>query len=504
MRGLDNRDEESRRIEILDLYPVDDAASEQLDRIARLAALSCNAPFGLVSIVEADRQKFVGKSGIELRETSRADSFCAHCMMTDTAMIVPDATRDERFRDNPLVTGPPAIRFYAGFPLRSPEGQPLGAICIIDTEPRADLEDAQAEALETLAEVVLSILEAIRTDALSRAVQSHSLNRVAELEQRFAVLADSLPQLVWSTLPDGQADYFNRPWCEFTGLRPESSFGTGWLGFLHPEDSASAAQAWDRSVESNDDYETRYRLRRHDGVYRWVVARGHPLHDSHGRVIRWIGTCTDINDEMAAADALELLSQELSHRIKNIFAVIGGLISLSSRNHPDASDFAGELYGRILALGRAHAFIGSRGSIGARPQDVSLKGILTEIFAPYLDDQTQRMRIGGDDIAIDDRSATPLALVFHELATNSAKYGAIANENGTVQIMLVAGDPVRMKWLETGIGASGKKSTSGFGSRLIEMSIERQLGGEYAKHWTNGDLQIEIAIPRKNLSRDLI
>jgi PAS domain S-box-containing protein len=497
----EGKDAEAERQRIVGLYPLEQLGSRQLDRVARLAALSCNAPIGLVSIVEAQRQIFVGKSGLDVCETSRKDSFCAHCMMGESAMIVPDATRDERFRLNPLVTGAPAIRFYAGHPLISPEGQPLGAICIIDTEPREGLNEAQAEALETLAQVVLSILEGMRTEAETRAAQTQSLIKVAELERRFAVLADSLPQLVWSTLPDGRSDYFNRPWCEFTGLPAEASFGTGWLSLLHPEDAPGAAHTWNRSVRSTEDYEIRYRLRRHDGAYRWVIARGHPLHDSEGKVTRWIGTCTDIHDEMAAADSLELVSQELTHRIKNIFAVIGGLVSLSSRNHPQAADFARELYDRILALGRAHTFIGSPGSRDASSLHGGLKGMLGELLSPYIDDVGGRIVVRGDDITIDDRSATPLALVFHELATNSAKYGGIASATGSVEITLRAGDPLRLIWTETGVPVSGKNKAPGFGSRLIDMSIERQLGGEYSTRWADGALVIEIAIPMKNLSR---
>lgn len=501
MTDREGNDAEAERQRIVGLYPLDPEGSEQLDRIARLAALSCNAPIGLVSIVEADRQIFVGKSGLAVCETSRADSFCAHCMMGEAAMIVPDATLDERFRLNPLVTGAPAIRFYAGHPLISPEGQPLGAICVIDSKPREGLSGAQSEALETLAQVVLSTLEGMRADAAVKAAQSQSLIRVAELEQRFAVLADSLPQLVWSTLPDGRSDYFNGPWCEFTGLPAEASYGTGWLSLLHPEDAPGAAHTWNRSVRSNEPYEIRYRLRRHDGVYRWVIARGHPLHDGEGNVIRWIGTCTDIHDEMAAADSLELLSQELTHRIKNIFAVIGGLVSLSSRNHPEAADFARELYDRILALGRAHAFIGSPGGRDASSLHGGFKGMLTELLAPYIDKAGGRIVVKGDDLIIDDRSATPLALVFHELATNSAKYGGIASETGTVEITLSAGDPLRLTWTETGVAVSGENKAPGFGSRLIDMSVQRQLGGSYTTRWIDGDLNIEIAIPLQNLSR---
>lgn len=501
MNPGDGIDAETANSSLLGTQRHEAGGLDQLDRIARLAALSCDAPVGLVSIVDADRHVLVGKSGLEVCETSQTDSFCAHCLSEASALIVSDASLDRRFLDNPLVTGPPSIRFYAGRPLVSPDGHKLGALCVMDSKPRDGLTPAQSEALETLADLVLSILEALRIDASSRAAQSWSLDKVAELEQRFAVLADSLPQMVWSTLPDGQADYFNKPWCEFTGLPQEASFGGGWLTVLHPEDAPSAAHAWDCSIRSELDYELRYRLKRKDGDYRWVIARGHPLHDAQGAVIRWIGTCTDIHDEMATADTLELLSQELSHRIKNIFSVICGLVSLSSRNHPDAADFSHELYNRILALGRAHAFIGRHGSREGDARHGGLRELLAELLTPYLDDRVERIVVRGDDITIDDRSATPLALVFHELATNSAKYGAIASQAGSIEIILAQGDPVRMTWIERGVKASGGQRSAGFGSRLIDMSIERQLGGEYRKTWGDDGLTVEITVPRENLSR---
>lgn len=498
MIGVHDPSEERERTKVLSQHPLDAAGSDQLDRIARLAAISCDAPIGLVSIVESDRQVFAGKSGLDVFATSGADSFCAHCVSGRDPMVVPDATRDPRFAGNPLVTGAPDIRFYAGHPVVSPDGRALGTICIVDRKPRASLSDSQTEALRTLAHVVASLLDGLRADACRRVDQSRSLSMVAELEQRFAVLADSLPQLVWSALPDGMSDYFNRPWCEFTGSPAAVSHGTGWLSFVHPDDVPVAADAWDKAVGSGDDYEVRYRLRRHDGVHRWVIARGHSLRDEQGVVIRWIGTCTDIDDEMATADALELLSQELGHRIKNIFSVIGGLVSLSSRSHPDAGGFARELYDRILALGRAHGYIGSRTDASSHG---GLKGLLAELLSPFGGAGEDRIAITGDDIAIDDRSGTPLALVFHELATNSAKYGAIASEHGRIGIHLVAGDPVRMTWIETGIETTGRSAKSGFGSSLIDMSITRQLGGYHSRNWGLDTLRMEITIPSANLSR---
>ena len=501
MSSQTRSDAETERLRILDQYPLDRSDENRLNRIARLAAEICNAPIGLVSIVEENRQVFIGRAGLDVCETAREQSFCAHAMGQAAAMVVNDAARDDRFAANPLVTGDLGIRFYAGQPLVSPEGQPLGALCVIDHSPRDGLTSQQADALATLGELVMSLLEGLRADAQAELARSQSLIQVAELEQRFAVLADSLPQLVWSTPPDGLSDYFNGPWVDFTGLPAQSSYGTGWLSLLHPEDAPVAAQAWSRAVTAGRSYEVRYRLRRHDGAYRWVIARGLPLFDRDGRVMRWIGTCTDIDDEMANADALELLSQELHHRIKNIFAVIGGLVSLSSRSHPDAADFAAELYGRILALGRAHAFIGSPGSRSDETVHGGLKGMLADLLSPYMISGSNRITITGDEIAIDDRSATPLALVFHELATNSAKYGALGADDGTVEIALSAGDPVCLRWIEKGISRTGEAMPGGFGTRLIDMSIKRQLGGQYETTWGESSLELAISIPLANVER---
>lgn len=497
----DRSDAEAERLRILGQYPLERTDESRLNGIARLAAQICETPVALVSIVGEDRLAFIGKVGYPLCEGVKDNSFCSHVLDCETAMVVNDATKDPRFAENPLVTQESGIRFYAGLPLVTPEGQRIGALCVIDIVPRDGLTPAQMESLATLGELVMSLLDALRADAQAQKARDQSMIQLAELEQRFAVLSDSLPQLVWSTPPDGLSDYFNKPWVEFTGLPAKASFGTGWLSLVHPEDAPVAAQAWTKAVGSAKSYEVRYRLRRHDGVYRWVIARGLPLFDAEGQVTRWIGTCTDIDDEMANADALELLSQELHHRIKNIFAVIGGLVSLSSRSHPGAADFAAELYGRILALGRAHAFIGSPGSRSDGTVHGGLKGMLGELLSPYIVAGSSRIAITGDEIAIDDRSATPLALVFHELATNSAKYGALGAESGTVEIALEDRDPVCLRWIEKGIAASGEKKVGGFGSRLIDMSIKRQLGGDYETQWGADSLELAMRIPSGNIER---
>jgi PAS domain S-box-containing protein len=124
-------------------------------------------------------------------------------------------------------------------------------------------------------------------------------------EARFRVLAESMPQLVWSTLPDGYCDYLSRQWIEYTGVPEAEHLGLGWLQAVHPDDRPTIAACWNAAVRGDADYDVKYRLRAGDGVYRWFAARGRPLHDEQGRMVRWFGTCTDITEIVQAREALE-------------------------------------------------------------------------------------------------------------------------------------------------------------------------------------------------------
>jgi PAS domain S-box-containing protein len=503
--GWSSRGAEARRRAILASYPLDRAdVSAHLDRLARLAATVCNAPIGLVSVIETDRQRFIGRSGTDLTETPREHAFCDHAMHMENCMVVADARLDARFQDNPLVTGAPGIRLYAGQPLHSSEGAPLGTLCIIDTALRAPPTEEQQDSLRTLADSVMALLERWRADTHSRAQAARSKTTIHDLEQRFQVLADVIPQLVWSTLPSGRLDYVNRLWCEFTGGPPEESYGERWMQFLHPDDVREVDRAWVEALDTGGAYETEYRLRRADGEYRWMLARGVPMLDQTEKVYRWIGTCTDIHEQKATSEQQELLTRELSHRIKNIFAVISGLIALSLRRHPELQTLGGDLQQRVLALGRAHDFVRPH-SEHSRPYQShsSLGGMLDSLMSAYQANPGERVIVRGGDVGIDDRSATPLALFFHELATNAAKYGALSVGEGKVEIEIDAGAPdcITLTWSETGGPPVQPPSQPGFGASLVEMSITRQLGGTLDYDWRKRGICVRARIPSEMMAR---
>jgi PAS domain S-box-containing protein len=145
-----------------------------------------------------------------------------------------------------------------------------------------------------------------------------------EVEQTLRFILDRLPQLVWSTRPDGYADFYNRRWYEYTGATPDVTRGGGWNDKLHPDDQQRAWERWKRSLESGEDYEIEYRFRRADGEYRWFLGRALPMRDETGRIVRWFGTCTDIDDQKRLEQQrAEVLAQaESTSRMKDEFLAI--------------------------------------------------------------------------------------------------------------------------------------------------------------------------------------
>ncbi len=181
---------EKQRLKVLWQYDVLDTIPEEVfDDLTELAARICEAPIALITLVDEDRQWFKSKVGISDNETSRDISFCAHAILQSDLFIVPDATKDQRFAHNPLVTSDPKIRFYAGAPLITPDGHALGTLCVIDKVPR-ELRPDQKTGLRVLARHVMTQLELRRrSQALAHAhkererAQSHLHKARAQLAE---------------------------------------------------------------------------------------------------------------------------------------------------------------------------------------------------------------------------------------------------------------------------------------------------------------------------------
>src|SRR5215831_12066795 len=175
---------EAGRLRALRSYKIlDTKPEERFDELTKLAALICGVPISLISLIDTDRQWFKSKFGLSLEETPRAQAFCTHAIMQPEMFVVPDATQDERFAQNPLVTGDLHVRFYAGAPLAARDGHLLGTLCVIDREPHT-LTDAQKEALKIVGRLVIANIE-LRNDVrelregLTREATERSVGRSA-------------------------------------------------------------------------------------------------------------------------------------------------------------------------------------------------------------------------------------------------------------------------------------------------------------------------------------
>ncbi len=184
--------ERQRQADLVALKILDTPPEERFDRIVRLAKAIFRVPIAYIALVDRDRQWFKAKEGLAAAQTGRAESFCGHAIMQDSVMIVPDAREDERFRDNPMVTGDPFVRFYAGQPLKSAAGNNVGTLCIVSSEART-LSDHEQWMLRELAALAQRELNLIETIAVQRELLAARQALADELAQAASYVRSLLP-----------------------------------------------------------------------------------------------------------------------------------------------------------------------------------------------------------------------------------------------------------------------------------------------------------------------
>ncbi len=486
-RILPTHADAERRLAALQSHHLADTRSEpELEALVRFAAHLCEAPAAAVNLLDRHAVRTIASVGLDRPMPLK---LVQRTVAAGRLSVAGDTHRDPALADVPY-------RFHVGVPLVS-DGVAIGTLAVLDPAPRAGLTPVQEEGLRLMADQVAVQFARRRVQREAEAAADTGALDATQVR----TVIDAIPQMVWSARPDGHHDFFNARWYEVTGTPEGSTDGEDWAALFHPDDRPESWRRWTRSLATGDPYEIEYRLRRRDGQYRWVLGRALPLRDDQGRIVRWFGTCTDIDDRKRLAEEREVVSQELSHRIKNIFSVISGLLAFAARDRPEARPFAAELRQRILALGRAHDFVRPHSRHSEPPHATDhLHGLVHEIMSPYGE---ERLTVTGDDVAIDDRSATPLALLVHELATNAAKYGALSTDAGRVTVTTRAdARTVTLCWEETGgPPVAVAPEHEGFGSRLIELSGARQLDAQVERDWRPGGLMLTLAIPRSALTR---
>lgn len=284
---------EDQRLNALYEYEILDTEFEEcFDNIAQIASQICDTPIALISLVDTNRQWFKAKIGLQERETSRDVSFCSHAILDPTeVLVVEDATQDQRFSNNTLVTSDPNIRFYAGAPLITPEGMALGTICVIDTHPRK-ISKEQLTSLRGLAREVMLHLELRIKVKLLSFVQNEALKS----EYAFKNMINISPQLIWTSGRDKKCNYFNQSWLAFTGRTLEQELGFGWTEGVHKNDLDRCLKTYETAFDQRIPFQMEYRLKTKDSEYKWVEDHGKPWFNERGEFQGYIGSCSDISE----------------------------------------------------------------------------------------------------------------------------------------------------------------------------------------------------------------
>jgi two-component sensor histidine kinase len=481
-RGLAH--DEDRRLRTLREYRILDTAAEPgFDRITKLVADLFDAPITLVSLIDDCRQWFKSSFGLDVPETPRDISFCQFVVSDDKPMVVTDASLDPRFKTNPLVTGAPDIRFYAGVPLRAYNGAVLGSLCVIDRRPRAMLTPQELERLEDFAAIIMVEAD-LRRISIERDAARHMLERALD----FSGVA------TWQLDPRTDHLQWRGAVAELWGADYETALTTAEQAFerIHPEDHGLVRAVLEESIANGTPYSVEHRILHPDKGMRWLSIRGDWDVASNDAMLT--GISLDITEQRNRRDNDTILMRELHHRMRNLFATVGAIISLTRHAATDVDDYVERISSRLDALNRAQNVL-----LGANFLTGSMHALLREVEAAF-----PRISWSGPDLELPENAVVAMALLFNELATNAVKHGALASDKGEVGVHWTqdaeseSDRHFRLVWTESGgTPVEGPPERTSFGTLLMERSVRNNLGGTIERRWEPGGLVVTIILPAR-------
>jgi PAS domain S-box-containing protein len=398
-----HKHEEQRIKSLYDLEILDTTPEQAFDDIVKIASQICEVPIALISLIDIDRQWFKSKIGIDAQETSRDLSFCGHAILKEEeVLIVENATRDERFFDNPLVTDNPHIRFYAGAPIVTQAGESLGTICVIDSKEKK-LTQQQIFCLQSLAREA-----AVQIELRSRTKKLEQLNTELRIsEARYKTLSDAAPLGIFHTDARGMCTYVNEKYSQISGLPFEECLGEGWSQAIHKEDRDLVYKKWYEAAVKDSEFQSTHRFVRSDESVSWCNVKAASIKEQ-GKIVGYIGTTDDITEQKLQSEKLIIATKaksdflaKMSHEIRTPMNGILGMAELLFETNLDTDQktllrdvdssarILLEIINDILDLSKIEA-----GHIELNPVNFSLQKLVDQYLA------TQQVRADKKHIQI--------------------------------------------------------------------------------------------------------
>jgi PAS domain S-box-containing protein len=267
-----------------------------------------------------------------------------------------------------------------------------------------------------------------------------------ESEARFRMLADTAPVMVWMSAPESGCTFFNKRWLEFCGRTMQVELGDGWLSGVHPNDQARCKETYRVAMQNRQPFTMEYRLRRKDGVYRWVVDTGVPRVDEDGVLVGYIGSCIDLTERKEMEDELrktvkekESLLREVHHRVKNNLQVISSLLNLqaASIKDPQIVQLFRECQVRISSIALLHETLHRSSDLSRIKMGEYFHTLTRHLFRSYgVDPQAIRLDVQVDDIELDIDTGVTCGLIVDELVSNCLKHAFGRGVKGHIGIEL--------------------------------------------------------------------
>ena len=352
----------------------------------------------------------------------------------------------------------------------------------------------------------------LRREIIERKLAEATLH---ESEERYRALFEMGPVAIYSCDASGVIQDFNSLSAELWGREPalgdknerfSGAFKMFWPdGSYMAHDQCPMSDVLSGKIPEARDVEVH--VERPDGTRITVLKNIRPVKNQRGEITGAINSFIDITERKHHEEQQELLLREMDHRVKNLFAIVGGMVTLSARSATTPKELAQTVQGRLGALASAHQLIRPRPSANqVAKQETTLGDLVREVLSPYADaagtaDST-RSEIDGPEIVVGAEAATNVALVVHELATNAAKYGALSVPGGRVRISwAVAKGRVALSWEEKGGPViTGPPEREGFGSVLARRSVNGGLRGDLTFHWNPEGLVVLVSAETERLA----